>query len=149
MSNLDFKEIAAAWHRRQDRFESVEGDFTRRPDEEDPDYDLAAELDRLLDIEGHADLAWEVINAIWATMDPGNPGRIELFAASLMEDLVRNHGPHVIDRLEVKAREDSIFRRMLRGMWPPRDESRPDWLRIVKLLEDLGPMQSFKGFKLP
>jgi hypothetical protein len=141
----DIVAIAAGWHRREDCFEAVGYDLSKLPDEEDPDFDCAMELDRYLGTDGDAELAWAILEEIWRTMDAENQRRVCVFAAGPMEDLVREHGPKVIGHIESKARQDPKFKRMLFGVWPPHDEERPDWRQFVKLLEDLGPVQSFRA----
>ncbi len=147
--NTIIREIARAWHDYQDEVARLD----RTP---------GTSRDAYLNLEGHwasgildalkssdpdPDLMWQCVLEIWNQTDKGDEGRVGAVAAGPMENLIDAHGPHVIDRIEAKAKEDPEFRRMLLGVWPPVDEDRADWQRIVKLVEDLGPVQSFKDRK--
>ncbi len=39
------------------------------------------------------------------------------FAAGPLEDLLRLHGPEFIDRVEIEARRNPAFRRLMKGVW--------------------------------
>lgn len=138
--------LADAWHAYHLKCEAANARGEREPDENDPDF-WATHIMQMLPGDGDPMLMWECAVEIWHTMDRENASRTGLYAASIMEDLIDDFGLALVDRIEAKAKEDPEFRKMLLGVWPPTDESRPDWQRIVKLVEDLGPMQSFKDRK--
>lgn len=140
--------LADAWHAYQEKCEAAKRRGDKEPDHEDADF-WAVDVLQGLRSDGDADLMWECAMEIWRTMDRANEARVGLFAASVIEDLIDSYGPQVIDRIEARALADPEFRKMLLGVWPPADEDRPDWQRIVKLVEDLGPVQSFKDTKEP
>lgn len=60
----------------------------------------------------------------------------ELFfvAAGPLEDLVRMHGPVLIDRIEAEGRKDPKFRRALAGLWFGSEQT-PTRARVERLLE--------------
>lgn len=138
--------LAEAWHSYQGKCEAATQCGQEQPGHNDADF-WGVSIMQALESEGDAELMWECTMEIWRTMESNNDSRVGLFAASIVEDLIDSFGPQVIDRIESKAKEDPEFRKMLLGVWPPSDEDRPDWQRIVKLVEDLGPMQSFKDAK--
>jgi len=76
-----------------------------------------------------ADYALEIIEAIHAC-DPKH-STVEEFAAGPLEDLLAYQGAFVIDRIEVKARQDPSFAFVLGGVW---QNMMPDaiWERVVK-----------------
>jgi hypothetical protein len=65
------------------------------------------------------DLAWEAIKVAVAQL-ASRPDRIEsveVLAAGPVEDLLRDHGPSVIDRIETEARRNPAFNYVLGGVW--------------------------------
>ena len=63
---------------------------------------------------GSADQAWEVVVRI---LRSAPDERLEVYAASLLEDLVRVRGPEVIARIEHEAATDERFRWALGCIW--------------------------------
>jgi len=60
----------------------------------------------------------EVLKFVDAVMDAGATGQQEgLLAAGPLEDLLGSHGEALIDEIELKARREPRFRRLLTGVW--------------------------------
>lgn len=56
---------------------------------------------------------------------------LSVLAAGPLEDLIAYCGPQFIDRIEIKARQDADFRKLLNGVWQNRTP--PEiWARIEK-----------------
>jgi hypothetical protein len=61
------------------------------------------------------DEAWEFILAV---LKANQSSRVlESLSAGPLEDLLANHGPYVIDRVEATARTNVHFARLLGGVW--------------------------------
>ena len=64
---------------------------------------------------------------------------IGYFAAIILEHLIAEHGPILIDRVEDHARDNPKFVLALRGMHR-MDEMRDDvWERVEKITSEMGP----------
>lgn len=109
----------------------------RRPDskeQEEASY-LASEPGHLAFLHGHAEAMWQFILKVVAKRP--SEWTLCMLAAGPIEDLIGECGDAFIDRIEVEARRDPVFRRALHGVW--KTTSRQDvWNRIV---EARGPEQ--------
>ncbi len=75
-----------------------------------------------------ADDCWAAILEILSRNPPDKV--IEVLAAGPLEDLIKSHGPEVIERVEAESRRNPAFRDLLGGVWR---SSTPDiWARVVK-----------------
>jgi len=54
-------------------------------------------------------------------------------AAGPLEEIIAEHGPQFIDRIEVLARRSPRIRFVLTGVWPLGNKNTPVWARIVAL----------------
>ena len=65
------------------------------------------------------DLAWDAIKLVvnQAKASPYHEKLVEVLAAGPVEDLLRLHGPAVIDRVETEARRSPAFNNVLGGVW--------------------------------
>lgn len=55
---------------------------------------------------------------------------LSVLAAGPLEDLIDDHGPQFIDRIENEARRNSVFRTMLRNVW--KSGSDDVWDRVQR-----------------
>jgi uncharacterized protein DUF6869 len=77
------------------------------------------------------DLAWQAIKLVVGQIKArAHEDRlVEVLAAGPVEDLLRLHGPAVIDRVENEARRDPAFNNVLGGVWSTTID--PDvWERV-------------------
>ena len=65
-----------------------------------------------------------------------NPGEqvLSMLSAGPLEDLIDNHGPEIIDRIELEAKKNPKFRSLLSEVW--ESSTSEIWERIVRLRED-------------
>ena len=85
--------------------------------------------------QNHPDEAWPLVQALVdASRDNNDLGFV---AAGPIEDLLRHHGDHIIERIEAAASGRPAFRLALSGVWP---SSIPPsvWDRVVRAVGD-GP----------
>lgn len=76
--------------------------------------------------EDDPELTWELILLIFEkTSDPAILGMV---AAGPLEDLVDEHGPLFIDRIEEQAKSNPVFKEALHGVW--RSSTREIWARV-------------------
>ena len=60
---------------------------------------------------------------------------IAVLAAGPLEDLIDDHGPEFIERIETESRRNASFRKLLGGVWK---SSTPDvWARVQKAQGEL------------
>lgn len=76
------------------------------------------------------DIAFELIIRTLAQTE--NDDVLDNLAAGPLEDLVRVHGERFIGQIEVQARKDEKFRRLLGGLWTVGEPN--IWARIEKLV---------------
>ena len=80
------------------------------------------------------DLAWEAIRLV-VSQAAGNQYHdklVEVLAAGPVEDLLRLHGPAVIDRVETEGRRSPAFNNVLGGVWSP--SIKPEvWARVERI----------------
>ena len=103
-----------------EQFLSLEG-ITR---DEDPKNEAIFELDRLAHAE--PEVAWALILEILAR-EPSQRA-IAALAAGPLEDLIDEHGPQFIERIELLARRDPKFRHLLGGVW--ESSTSQIWARV-------------------
>jgi uncharacterized protein DUF6869 len=89
------------------------------------------ELQRLAEEEG-PDAVWPLLTEL---VQQASSGAIGSLGAGLLEDLLREHGPAVIDRIEHMAAESAKFRRCLSHVWPV-EMADGIWARVVKARGD-------------
>ena len=89
-----------------------------------PEFWAVMKLDDLAHDE--PDTAWLLILELVRQRLPDNA--FGTLAAGPLEDLIRYHGPNLIERVEMEARSNPEFRRLLGGVW---ESSTPEvWARI-------------------
>jgi hypothetical protein len=71
-------------------------------------------------VDNDPELAWRVVMLL-AENAPSDD-ILEFIAAGPLEDLLRKHGEHFVDRVEEWARRDDRFRECLGGVWLSRGE---------------------------
>ncbi len=103
-------EIAADWIAYWKHHE-LTGEFRKREEGFD-DFDLPRD---------QPELCWETILTILEQL-PADPedGLFGVLAAGMMEDLLRNHGPEFIERVEAEAEREPKFNLLLGGVWLTR-----------------------------
>ncbi|MCB1338824.1 MAG: hypothetical protein KDK10_15675 [Maritimibacter sp.] len=69
-------------------------------------------------------------------------------AAGPLEDIVADHGPAFIDRIETLALRSPRFRFALSGVWPLDNEDSAEWKR-VEALQDSGPHVDYDDLPPP
>ena len=78
-------------------------------------------------VRDHPDLAFEAIRATLARCT--EPAQVAMLAAGPVEDLLTEHGPGMIDRVEAEAEASDRFRYALTGVW--KSEIKPlVWARV-------------------
>ena len=82
-------------------------------------------VERFMD-EPEAERSWIAILAILAKRPPDDV--IAILAAGPLEDLIECAGPQYIDRIEVEARRNPAFRRLLGGVW--KSSTAEVWARV-------------------
>jgi hypothetical protein len=91
-----------------------------------PEFSAVMELDDLATED--PEIAWVLILKLIEEPLPDNA--FGALAAGPLEDLIEYHGPEVIDRIELEARRNPNFRRLLGGVW---QSSTPEvWARVEK-----------------
>ena len=53
-----------------------------------------------------------------------------MLSAGALEDLIHQHGPEFIERIEFEARDDPAFRELLCGVWPSSTDE--VWARVQR-----------------
>ena len=93
-----------------------------------------AELDRILEEEG-PEAAWPIVLAL---VEEADDDAMAPLGAGPLENLLRRHGPEMIDRVEVRAATDQRFRFCLSHVWKGE---MPDeiWARAVAARGDEPP----------
>jgi hypothetical protein len=71
---------------------------------------------------------WQVILAV-LSLGPSDEV-IGILAAGPLEDLIQEHGPGFVERIETEARRNPVFRQLLGGVW--RSSSPDIWARVEK-----------------
>ena len=80
------------------------------------DDDLSGAFDEVLEIcFSDPERAWPLTLTLIAKAS--NPKALSYIAAGPLEDLLKNHGSAVIDRVEIAARRDPKFRLALCDVW--------------------------------
>src|SRR6185312_4425879 len=74
---------------------------------------------------------WRVLQAITVLPGPIPNKILAVVAAGMLEDLLKNAGEEYVDRVEVLARDNATFGRMLTGVWPSSIDSEV-WERVVR-----------------
>ena len=74
------------------------------------------------------DDCWAVILEVLSRNPPDKV--ISVLAAGPLEDLIDDHGPEFIERIEIESRRNPSFRNLLGGVW---QSSTPDiWSRVQR-----------------
>src|SRR5258706_11789781 len=101
---MSVDDIPTAWIRRIEQ---------EHPKDDDPDLDASAKLEEL--IHDQPEVAFTVIDKIIGSTENqkvvGNAG------AGPLEDLLRLHGPAIVDRVLERARQDTTWRLALGVVW--------------------------------
>lgn len=71
-------------------------------------------------VDNDPELAWRVITLL--VEHAPSDDLLEFIAAGPLEELLRKHGEHFIDRVEERARQDERFRECLGGVWISRGD---------------------------
>lgn len=90
---------------------------------------LANEPSLLATHMGHAEALWTFILKVVARRP--SEWALEVLAAGPLEDLIADKGHYFIDRIELEARRDPVFRRTLHGVWR-NASSQEVWDRVVR-----------------
>lgn len=70
---------------------------------------------------------------VCAARQPLSQFQASCIAAGSLEDIIADHGPAVIERIEELAGESARFRYLLSGVWPRgQDTERDVWQRILR-----------------
>jgi len=89
------------------------------------------ELRRLAEDEG-PDAIWPLLREI---VEQGSDDAVGLLGAGLLEDVLRKHGPSVIERIERAAVDSGRFRYCLSHVWPV-EMAEGVWDRVVNARAD-------------
>jgi hypothetical protein len=81
-------------------------------------------------IDGEPEALWEAIVEL-SRMELTKE-QIALLAAGPVEDLLTNHGPAYIDRVEIEARQRPKFRYLLGGVWGWSRMRKEVWERVTR-----------------
>jgi hypothetical protein len=91
-------------------------EFTKTPEESPRKDELFWSFEKLFQAsQSNPDLCWKLILAVLQA-DQSDCVLAQL-AAGPVEELLIHHGAEMIDRVEERARVDSVFRSMLGGIW--------------------------------
>jgi len=90
------------------------------------------EIDAL--VAGDPDTAWEVTRALLG--QARSDEELAYIAAGPLEDLLKTHGPRVIDRIERECRNDERLQLALSGVWVRPDD--PVFGRWYALMRQYG-----------
>jgi hypothetical protein len=104
-------------------------DASLSPDKLKPGHELWWAIERFIHNAhdpSEAEDCWSVILEVLSRDPPQSV--LDVLAAGPLEDLIDHHGAAFIERIEVMARQQPAFRRLLRGVW----ESGPPelWARV-------------------
>ena len=83
-------------------------------------------------VDNDPDVGWRVL--LLATEMAEDDGALEVIGAGPLEDLLSQHGPLFIDRVEARARSDGRLRQALSAMWQS-EMSDELWTRVQQLIE--------------
>ena len=89
-------------------------------------------------VHENPDLAWEAIKIVVGQVKSRSHENelIEVLAAGPVENLLRLHGPAVIDRVETEARRNPAFNNVLGGVWSSNID--PDvWERVEEIRNEV------------
>lgn len=89
---------------------------------------VVVKMDELVVV--NAERAWQIILAILKR--DSSDTILSNLAAGPLEDLLVEHGNLVIDRVEVKAKQDPDFTKLIMGVWQ-NAMSEDIWLRVEAL----------------
>jgi hypothetical protein len=78
---------------------------------------------------GHPEDAWPILLLVIEMTDDERV--LDLLGAGDLENVVRDHGPAFIDRIETAARQSWRMRRALQGVWA---SDSPVWPRIEAII---------------
>ncbi|MGL4239026.1 DUF6869 domain-containing protein [Tabrizicola sp.] len=107
--------------------------------EEAPESDPKQEITWVWDLMFHMCrkapvLALECV--VNASRQPITEFQASCISAGALEDIIADHGPDVIDRIEALANESARFRYMLSGVWPRgQDKAGEIWQRVLRARE--------------
>lgn len=100
----------------------------RDKDEEQASY-LASEPGHLAIHHGHAEVIWRFVLKVVARRP--SEWTLEMLAAGPLEDLIAMCGEDFIERIEVEARRNPVFRETLHGVWQSTT-SESLWARVER-----------------
>jgi hypothetical protein len=105
--------------------------YPKTEEESDPDQQVTWVWDLMHELCGKAPgLALDCVVA--AARRPMTGFQAGCLAAGALEDLIADHGPMVIDRVEALARESARFRYLLSGVWPRGQDTQGEvWQRVL------------------
>lgn len=97
-------------------FVSAYSEFVRTPFDSARSEKLFWTFDLLVEAaHNDPELCWRLILAVLAS--DSDEHMIAALAAGPLEDLLTQHGTDFIERVESKAAQNPLFRRMLAGVW--------------------------------
>jgi hypothetical protein len=84
----------------------------------------------LLELElNHPNLAFEVL--VIALRRATSIEEVSILAAGTLEQIIVDHGPSMIDRIEALAKTSRRFRFALSGVWPQGRKETDVWQRVL------------------
>ena len=100
----------------------------------DIDHPLWWPIERFFDLmQEQPNECWQAILAV-LDREPGE-NVLGILGAGPLEDLIHEHGPAFIDRIEFEARENPPFKALLTRVW---ESSTPDvWARVQRACGDV------------
>jgi hypothetical protein len=95
----------------------------------DGDHPLWWAIDRFFELmHEHPEDCWQAILAVLDTTN--SESVLGILGAGPLEDLIHEHGPEFIDRIEFEARENPPFKALLASVW---ESSTPEvWTRVQR-----------------
>jgi len=92
----------------------VENARLARTRDEEPDEWASFHIGNLI-FSGQVEEAWTILLLAISSID--DEAELNLLGAGHLENIVRDHGPQFIDRIEAEAARSERFRRALLGVW--------------------------------
>lgn len=72
----------------------------------------------------HPELAWSIILRIFEKLAQVNDKEgLEVLAAGPLEDLMCKYGEQIIDRIEIEAKKNSVFKECIKGVWLTKEDT--------------------------
>lgn len=92
----------------------IENARLARTSDEEPDEWASFHIGNLI-FSGRVEEAWTILVLAIDSVD--DEAELNLLGAGYLENVVRDHGPEFIDRIEAEAARSTRFRRALLGVW--------------------------------